>query len=110
MLQTALHNHAVAISHPRVTRRAINIEALLPPPEDLRGHRERHVIAGIRANLPGIEISVIVQLPTRDRIFNRWPCGALIGIKIILSQRLKPRLIVHILPTSGKHKERRCPG
>ena len=71
LAEAALDDHSVAIPNSRVTRRAIDIEALLPARQHVFCNRERHVIAGILAHLPGIEIRVFVKLSARNRALDR---------------------------------------
>ena len=57
LLESACRDQAVAVAQPRMTRRAINVEALVPPVQHFFGHREWHVVARIVSDFPSVEIA-----------------------------------------------------
>src|SRR5581483_1497988 len=62
MTVTALWDHSVAIANPRVTWRAINVEAFASAGEHLIVDRKWHVVARRVADLAGIKIRVGAQI------------------------------------------------
>ncbi len=76
--------------------RAINVIAPTPAFENVFGKGKRHGVAGVVADLAGIEITVFMQLSTRDCAFDGRTRGALVDKEITLSQRIDPRLHVHV--------------
>ncbi len=108
--ETARRNEAVAVPDPRVTGSAINVEALAAPFENFFGHGKWHVVAGIVAGFPGVEIRVFMQLTPRYRAFDRRTLGALIGEKVAARKWILPRLHVHVDAAAGEQGDRRQRG
>ena len=70
------------------------------------GHRERHHVAGIVADLAGIEIGVFVQLSAGDGAFDRGTGGALVGEEVAAGERILARLDVHVDAAGGGEGDR----
>src|SRR5437016_13515706 len=90
-----------------MARRAINIEPATAALEIIFGNRKWHVVAGIVAQLPGIEVGVVVQFPSCDCAFHQRPRGTLVGEEIALRQRGVAGLDLHIESAAGAQNQQR---
>src|SRR3981081_240382 len=103
----ALDDHAHAVAHSRVTRRAVDVVALLPTLQHLERSRERQPVAFFAVNQAGIKISVLTQLSARHRILHLRAHRAAIRIKSRAALREELRLVLHVLAAAGQNQRRR---
>src|SRR3981189_112677 len=103
----ALDDHAHAIAHARVTRRAVDVVALLPALQHLERSRKRHPIAFFAVDQTGIKIAVLTQLIARHRILHLRTHRAAIRIKSRAALRKELRLVLHVLAAAGQNQRRR---
>src|SRR5205807_7004539 len=105
MPEAPAHHHPVASPQTVVTGRAVNIEPLFAAQKDLfrDWKRERIHILSVGV-LAGIERGVCVQVATGDGPDRKRTGGAAIIEECAGPQRNVLWLIVHILPTA--HRER----
>ena len=106
----ALDNLAQPVAHPRVARRAINVEALLAALQHRERHRERHLVllfaVAIGAlNHAGIKVAVLVQLAAGHGVGRLRPRAAVVGKEIRAALRDDLRLVLHILPATHDKQE-----
>src|SRR6266480_130566 len=80
----------------------INIETLATAGKNIFCHGKRHVVAGIVADFPGIEICVLMKLAARNGAINWRTGGAQVCVKIAHGVSLHARLVVHVLPAADK--------
>ena len=107
MAEAALHDHAVAFAQPVVARRAVNVEAVAPALQRVRGYGEGKLIHRFAVGpFAGIERHVVVQLPARHRALRQRPCAAPVAEEIRRPQRDEFRLIVHVLTAGGQREQR----
>ena len=102
----SLHDHAGTVAHARVTWRAKHVVLLLPAPQKLSGHRQRHAVAFFAARNPGVEVCILMQLRAGDRIFHLRPHGPAVGVEGGTALRVKLRLVMHVLPAAGEQQHR----
>src|SRR6266566_8838589 len=105
--KSALHDRAVAIAQTRMAGCTVNVVPFLAASQNVRRNRKWHVVAGIVSDFSAVKISVLVQLASRDGTFNGRTGRTQVSIKIALPQRLKARLIVHVLAAAGKRRQDR---
>src|SRR5262249_16937571 len=110
--KSARGDETVAVAQLRVTRRAVDVEAILPTRQNLLGSGKGQEVAGCVANLAAVKISVFAELSSGDRSFHWRPCRALIGIEIAAGQRFETWLVLHVEAASAQHgehsKQRQC--
>ena len=80
---------------------AENVEALAAALENFFGDREGHDVAGIVADLSGVEVSVFVELSAGDGAFDWRTRGALVGEEVAARERILARLHVHVDAAGG---------
>src|ERR1700721_3723632 len=68
--KSTLDNHADAVAHTRVARRAVNVVPLLPAFQHLHRHWKRKTISHFSVHQTGIEVRVFVQLVARHRVLH----------------------------------------
>ena len=102
----ALNDHADAIAHARMTRRAVDVIPLLSTLKHLHRGWKRHAVPLFSIHQAGIEVSVFMQLVARNRILHLRSHRAAIRIKIRAALRKELRLILHILTAAGQNQ--RC--
>src|SRR5215467_5447451 len=89
-----------------MTRSAIDVVALASALENFFGDRERHIVARICADFPGIEIGVSVQLSTGDCAFDRRAGRAMIGVEIAVCEGIQTRLHLHVEAAGGSEDDK----
>ena len=99
--ESARGDEAVAVPEARVAGSAENVEALAAVGQDFFGDGEGHDVAGIVADLAGVEISVFVELAAGDCTFNERTGGSLVGVEIAAGERVLARLHVHVDAAGG---------
>ena len=104
--ESARGNEAVAVSHAGVAGRAEDVEALAAALQNFFGHGERHDVAGIVADLAGVEIGVFVQLAAGDGAFDGRTGRALVGVEIAAGERILARLDLHVDAAGGGEGDR----
>src|SRR5581483_2762895 len=107
MTVTALWDHSVAIANPRVTWRAINVEAFASACEHLIVDRKWHVVARRVADLAGIKIRVGAQIAARHGARDQRPRGACVRKEIAFRQREVFRLDVHVDTAAQRKRQRK---
>src|SRR5690348_15255494 len=88
-----------------MARSAIDVKALLTAFQNVHSHGKRHYIAGIVADLAGIEIGVGIEMAASHSARNQRTRGALVGIKVAACQRLVTGLVVHVLTAACQQSE-----
>src|SRR5271157_1306159 len=85
---------------------AENVEALAAALKNYLRDRERHHVAGIVADLAGIEIGVCAQVTAGYRAFDRRTGGALVGEEVAARKGILARLDVHVEAAGGGESDR----
>src|SRR5258708_5014699 len=99
--ESAGGDESVAVADTGVTGCAENVVALAAAGEDFFGHREGHYVAGIVADLAGVEIGVVVELSAGDGAFDWGALGALVGVEIAAGERVLAGLDLNVGAAGG---------
>src|ERR1700760_955136 len=84
-----------------MTRRAIDVVALLTASQDLHSDRERHQVSFFAVDQAGVVEAVFAQLSARDGMFNLGPDRAPVSKERSAPLRDKFGLVLHVLATAG---------
>jgi hypothetical protein len=117
VLESALNDHAVAVTHARMARSAIDVEAFLATLDELLIQCEslRQLVAEIRAMLAGQEVAAGIKLlvvhlgvfQTGHRTAYGITRGPAIRIELTGAQGNKLGLVVHVLAAAGENRDGR---
>jgi hypothetical protein len=99
-------NDAVAVTEARVAGSAEDVEAFSAAGQDLFGDGEGHDLAGVVADLAGVEIGVFVELSAGDGAFDGRTGGALVRVEVAAGERILARLYMHVDAAGGGQGDR----
>src|ERR1700721_330759 len=106
--KSTLDDHADAVAHTRVARRAVNVVPLLPALQHLHRHWKRKTISLFSVHQTGIEVRVFVQLVARHCVLNLRTRRPAICIEIRTALRNELGLIMHVLPAAERKHRGNC--
>jgi hypothetical protein len=80
---------------------AIDVVTLLAALENFFGNSEGHHVAGIVADLAGVEVGIFVQLAASDCAFDQGTGGTVVGVEVAVGEGILARLDVHVEAAGG---------